>query len=88
MIHSAVRRVIEAVGSRTLPVRPGDMLFFPITQERMLIVCSTEQSRHVDDGTTGQYIAGIRGGDGEWWWENAWLNWDGLDVVWTIHRTS
>lgn len=88
MNHSDVRRVMEAVADRTLPVRPGDMLFFKFTQERMFIVCSSEQLQHLQGGQPGQHVAGIRGGNGKWRWENVWLNWEGLNAFWTIHRTS
>lgn len=88
MQHSTVRKVMEAVSSRALPVRPGDMLFFSLTHERMFIVCSTEQSKHPEGGQAGQHVAGIRGGNGKWRWENVWLNWDGYNSLWTVHRTS
>lgn len=89
MQHSDVRRVMEAVGNRTLPLRPGDVLLFTISNERMFIVCSTTQEKHPQEGQAGQHIAGIRSKDGRWWWEPyLWLSWDGVDRLWTIHRTS
>lgn len=88
MNHSDVRRVMEAVGNRILPIRPGDMLFFVTTNERMFIICSTHQEKHLQGGQRGQRVAGIRGGHGKYKWEDMWLNWDGYATLWTIHRTS
>lgn len=88
MNASVVRRVMDAVGNRILPVRPGDMLFFNITKERLFIVCCSEQEPHPTEGQRGQRIAGIRGGNGKYQWVDTWLNWDGYSALWTIHRTT
>lgn len=75
---------MEAVGNKTLPIRPGDLLLFQASGHRMLVVCATEQC-HAGEGV-GQHIAGITSATLRWWWDDFMIEWAGLNTVWTIHR--
>ncbi len=88
MAGNATLRTMQAVGSKVLPVQPGDYLYFKVTDKRFLVIAAGEQS--TQSGTSvgaGQRVAGISTRPGAYWWEDFFLDWSGLNSLWTIHRT-
>ena len=75
---------MTALGSKKLPLCPGDMLFFQASGQRLLIVAATEQC--AESGSVGQRVAGLTSATHRWWWSDFWIDWTGLDTAWTIHR--
>jgi hypothetical protein len=86
MEGSFVRKTMDALCVRTLPIRPGDMLCFLASGHRFMVVASSEQC--AQSGSAGQRIAGMMSATHAWWWSDFWIDWAGLDSIWTIHRTT
>ena len=81
-----VRRCLEGVASRQLPICPGDMLVFQASGQRMLVVCCSEQQTAMEG--TGQRIAGIVSGTRSSWWDDFVIEWSGWNSAWAIIRPA
>jgi hypothetical protein len=80
-----VRKVMTALGSGLLPIRPGDVLRTINFGNMLLIVAAHEQSTNPRTGKVGQHCTGILTGQTQAY-DDFWLDWSYLDVVWTIDR--
>lgn len=87
MAGNATLRTMQAVGDKTLPIRPGDYLYFNVTDKRFLVIAAADQSAQGGSSVgPGQRVAGISTRPGTYWWEDFFLDWAGLNSLWTIHR--
>jgi len=86
MHHADVRKCAEALAKKTLPILPGDMLLFSASGHRMLVVCCGEQTK--TNNGIGQHIAGLTSTSHACNWQDFYIEWAGIESVWSIVRLS
>lgn len=81
-----IKRCADAVARDHLPIRPGDIVQFAVSRNRLFVVAVSVQE-HLS-GSVGQYVYGLSA-DGfikQTSWTDVWIDWVGLDVAWYIER--
>ena len=82
---SFVRKTLNALCVGTLPILPGDMVFYHISGHRLLVVSASEQL--AVSGSVGQHVTGILSMTRTYRFIDTTIDWIGLSVMWSIHRT-
>jgi hypothetical protein len=89
MIRPELRPAMDALARRELPVRPGDLIQFFFSGNKLLVIQCDAQGPHPDGKSLnpGQNIGGLMSTTHHTM-EVAviWLDWAGYSTHWTIHR--
>ena len=73
---------------QVLPVRPGDLIMFFVSGNRLLVVTSDIATGHPDGRpTTGQWIGGLMSTSHTCEVATMFLDWSGYHSLWNIVRT-
>jgi len=88
MQYSTAIKCSDALASKRLPIRPGDIITFAITHRKLFVVASSHQSQTREG--TGQHVCGlvITKQTKNTNWYDSWIDWTGLDDVWFIERLA
>jgi len=87
-VRPELRRAMDGLARKVLPVRPGDMIVFHVSGNHAFIISSEEQATlaYYERSSIGQLVNGLMSGHG--WCEMTILelDWEGYDNLWTIVR--